>query len=204
MRCAAIWTAAMKDRQTAIRLRLTPAEASVVKVAAARRNLEHCQDGLFSCDPTELTEAEAKEVRSTFERRNQASCRDGLASCQPLELTGGRPECLARRFSKPKCGGLQARSPGLRPLFTDRTRDGFCDSGVSAAPEPIASAEHAVKRGARLFANAQSPRRCPPLSSRRSQLFANFQSRCTVSGEIFNRSAVSVTLIPPKKRNSTT
>ena len=38
-----------------------------MKVAAARRNLEHCQDGLFSCDPTELTEAEAKAVRTTFE-----------------------------------------------------------------------------------------------------------------------------------------
>ena len=54
--------------------------------AAPRRNLQHCQDGLFSCDPTELTETEAKAVRTIYERRNQASCRDGLASCQPLEL----------------------------------------------------------------------------------------------------------------------
>ena len=41
-------------------------------------------------------------------------------------------------------------------------------------------------------------------SSRSSQFFANFQSLITVSGEIFNTSAVSSTLNPPKNRSSTT
>ena len=41
-------------------------------------------------------------------------------------------------------------------------------------------------------------------SSRISQFFANFQSRITVSGEIFSTSAVSSTLNPPKNRSSTT
>ena len=41
-------------------------------------------------------------------------------------------------------------------------------------------------------------------SSRISQFFANFQSRITVSGEIFRTSAVSSTLNPPKNRSSTT
>src|SRR6185295_17006518 len=41
-------------------------------------------------------------------------------------------------------------------------------------------------------------------SSRINQCFANFQSLITVSGEIFNTSAVSSTLKPPKKRSSTT
>ena len=39
----------------------------------------------------------------------------------------------------------------------------------------------------------------PRDSSRISQFFANFQSRITVSGEIFRTSAVSSTLNPPKK-----
>jgi len=54
------------------------------------------------------------------------------------------------------------------------------------------------------LSTVQVPPDCPRLSSRRSQLFANFQSRCTVSGETFKMSAISFTLSPPKKRNSTT
>src|ERR1700733_2093695 len=42
------------------------------------------------------------------------------------------------------------------------------------------------------------------LNSRNSHTFANFQSRITVSREIFKTSAVSSTLSPPKKRSSTT
>ena len=41
-------------------------------------------------------------------------------------------------------------------------------------------------------------------SSRVSQVFANFQSRMTVSGDTFSTSAVSSTLKPPKNRSSTT
>ena len=44
----------------------------------------------------------------------------------------------------------------------------------------------------------------PRLISRRSQAFAVFQSRMTVSGETFKTSAVSSTVRPPKNLNSTT
>ena len=46
--------------------------------------------------------------------------------------------------------------------------------------------------------------RSPSRNSRISQTLATFQSRMTVSAETFNTPAVSSTVVPPKKRNSTT
>src|SRR5262249_32974560 len=55
-----------------------------------------------------------------------------------------------------------------------------------------------------LAASVQSSPPLSPFSARRSQAFANLQSRSTVSGETLSASAVSATLSPPKKRSSTT
>ncbi len=81
----------------------------------------------------------------------------------------------------------------------------------SALAPPRAPARR--DRAARLVASAQAsffarrslhrlPLLCP--ISRASQALASLQSRRTVSGETFSTSAVSSTLKPPKKRNSTT
>src|SRR5439155_13319837 len=55
-----------------------------------------------------------------------------------------------------------------------------------------------------LPATVQAPSQASPPSWRNSQSLATFHSRCTVSEETLKTSAVSSTLRPPKKRNSTT
>ena len=89
----------------------------MVKVAVARRNSEHCQDGLFSCDPTLLTPAEAKAVRTTYERRNQAACKRWTRKLPTPRAATIGPERNPRWLSKPECGGLQEGTPVVRSFF---------------------------------------------------------------------------------------
>ncbi len=101
-----------------------------------------------------------------------------------------RPRLFRDSFSVVRRARRQARAAGRQ----------ICrDACIQTQARQIDRGRARDRRGPFVRASRRHLRKC-----RRSHIFANFQSRLTVSRETFKTSAVSSTLSPPKKRSSTT
>jgi hypothetical protein len=149
---------------------LSPAAADQVS-SPADRTVRHCVE-----DPTILDEWSAMRTlaRSGTRRPPTSVSRDPLRGAHRGQFYGLIPTIRPSGFC-PRCRD----SPGTSPFASGRTE---------IWDEPRLFGPH-LRLVLRAFSAVNSPS---------NHAFAIFQSRLTVSGEIFRTSAVSSTLNPPK------
>src|SRR5437763_13364399 len=159
--------------------------ASELRIARAI-DAAHAADAQQRCDA--VAAKLCADERLAVISRQQLRCRFRekvarlmLARKQRLHLAA--QAFIARAGDEHKSGALGGR---------------LCQRFVKNALDvaPVASRQ--------LFALRPSPLALSGANSRKSQAFASFQSRITVSGDTFNASAVSSTVSPPKYLISTT